>query len=371
MISEAERAGAELVVDLDAVVANWRTLQRTVGRRVDCAAVVKADAYSLGMAPIARALAAAGCRSFFVATPDEGAGLRRVLGRAGAIAVLHGAPPGAEGFFARHRLIPVISDLGALDRWGRHVRAGGRAGAAYIHLETGLNRLAMPVTDIERLIADPAPLRGLAITWMGHLACADEPDSPMNRAQLDRFRALLARLPKGQASFVASAGIALGRDYAFDQVRPGYALLGGNAAPGARAMRPVVRLRARILQVRRVDTPGTVGYGAAHRVTGLSRIATVPVGYADGYRRSLSGRAQAAIGTRLYPVVGRISMDLTTIDVTDAPANAVRPGAWVDLIGRRVPIDTVGAWAGTIGYEILTGLGRRFPRRYVGGPGDA
>ncbi|MBM3583504.1 MAG: alanine racemase [Alphaproteobacteria bacterium] len=371
MISEAERAGAELVVDLGAVVANWRALRRMVGPRVDCAAVVKADAYSLGMVPVARALAVAGCRSFFVATPDEGTGLRRVLGRHGAIAVLHGVPPGAEGFFARHRLTPVINDLGALERWGRHARARGRAAAAYVHMETGLNRLAMPAADVERLIADPAPLRGLAATWMGHLACADDAESPMNRAQLDRFRGLLARLPKGAASFVASSGIALGRDYTFDQVRPGYALFGGDLAPGARKMRPVVRLRARILQVRRVDTPGTVGYGAAHRVTGLSRIATVPVGYADGYRRSLSGRAQAAIGTRLYPVVGRISMDLTTIDVTEAPANTARPGAWVDLIGRRAPIDTVGAWAGTIGYEILTGLGRRFPRRYVGGPDGA
>jgi alanine racemase len=170
---------------------------------------------------------------------------------------------------------------------------------------------------------------------------------------------------------VATAGIALGRDYHFDLVRPGYGLYGGNPVAGAAPMRPVVRLAARILQVRRVDTPETVGYGAAHRVTGPARIATVPVGYADGYRRDLGGRGFAVIGGQRVPVVGRISMDLTTIDVTEVPEDASGPGDWVELIGPHVTIDTVAGWAGTIGYEMLTALGRRVPRRYIGGTAGA
>ncbi|MEX2648286.1 MAG: alanine racemase [Alphaproteobacteria bacterium] len=362
--SPFERAGAELIVDLGAVAANWRTVARGLGPGVACAAVIKADAYGLGMAPVARALTGAGCGAFFVATPDEGASLRRVVPDA-TINVLHGVPPGAEGFFTRHRLIPVINDLGELERWRRHLAR--RGGSAIVHLDTGLNRLGMTAEDSARLAAEPAALAGLRITWMGHLACADEPGHPMNAEQLTRFRALLARLPKAPASFAASAGILLGPGYHFDLVRPGYCLYGGNPVTGMAPMRPVVRVRARILQVREIDTPQSVGYGAAHRVAGPSRIATVPVGYADGYLRSLGGRGTAVLDGIRVPLVGRISMDLSTIDVTAVPANRARPGATVDLIGSDVTIDDVAKAAGTIGYEILTALGRRYPRRHVDG----
>ncbi len=355
-------------------------MARGLRRGVACAAVVKADAYGLGMAPVARALAGAGCAVYFVATPDEGASLRRVV-PAAAINVLHGVPPGAEGFFTRHRLTPVVNEPGELERWRHHrARRGGlparsrsgfasaeAGGAAIVHLDTGLNRLGMTAEDSARLAAEPEALAGLRITWMGHLACADQPGHPMNAEQLTRFRALLARLPKAPASFAASAGILLGPDYHFDLARPGYCLYGGNPVAGMAPMRPVVRVRARILQVREIDTPQAVGYGAAHRVAGPSRIATVPVGYADGYLRSLGGRGTAVIDGIRVPVVGRISMDLSTIDVTAVPENRARPGATVELIGPDVTIDDVAEAGGTIGYEILTALGRRYPRRYIDG----
>ncbi|MGH6717692.1 MAG: alanine racemase [Alphaproteobacteria bacterium] len=360
-----ERAGAELVIDLDAIAANWRALRDRVAPGVGSAAVVKADAYGLGVGPVARALAAAGCTAFFVATPDEGAALRRVVPEA-TILVLHGVPPRAEGFLARHRLVPVVNDLGELERWRRRAATAG-GGDAVLHLDTGLNRLGIPPEDSQRLIDRPELVRGLRVTWMSHLACADEPGHPMNAEQLRRFRVLLGRLPAGPATLAASAGVLLGPAYHFDLVRPGYALYGGNPVAGAPAMRPVVRLSARILQVRRVDTPGSVGYGAAHRVTGARNIATVPVGYADGFLRSLGGRGSAVIDGWRAPVVGRISMDLTTIDVSGIPSERARPGAVVELIGETRTVEAVATDAGTIGYEILTALGRRYPRHYVGG----
>jgi len=332
---------------------------------VRCAAVVKADAYGLGVGPVARALAAAGCATFFVATPDEGVALRRIVPGA-AILVLHGVPRRGEGFLARHRLVPVVNDLGELERWRRHaVSLGG--GLAVLHLDTGLNRLGIPPEDSRRLIDRPELVQGLNVTWMSHLACADDPGHPMNGEQLGRFRALLGRLPKAPATLAASAGVLLGPDYHFDLVRPGYALYGGNPVAGAPPMRPAVRLGARILQVRRVDTPGTVGYGAAHRVTGTARIATLPVGYADGFLRSLGGSGCAVIEGWRVPVVGRISMDLTTIDVSAIPSERAGPGTFVELIGETLSLEAVAEAAGTIGYEILTALGRRYPRRYVGG----
>lgn len=328
------------------------------------AAVVKADAYGLGARPIATALARAGCDTFFVATPDEGAALRRHI-RDAAINVLHGVPPRTERFLERHRLTPVINDLGELARWRAHAARVGGADAV-VHLDTGLNRLGMPPDETERLIDDPTLAAGPRITWMSHLACADEPDHPMNAQQLARFRALLRRLPAGPATFAATSGILLGPAYHFDLVRPGYGLYGGNPVRGVPPMRPVVRLAARILQVRRVDSPGTVGYGAGHRVSGSARIATVPVGYADGYFRGLGGRGIAVLDGKRVPVVGRISMDLATIDVSEVPDGRARPGDMVELIGETVTIDALAEAAGTIGYEVLTALGRRYPRRYVG-----
>ncbi|MFQ5959017.1 MAG: alanine racemase [Alphaproteobacteria bacterium] len=365
MTSPSDRAGATLTIDLGAVARNYQGLRERLGG-ARCAAVVKADAYGLGMAQVAPVLAKAGAETFFVATLDEALALRRDLADA-EIAVLDGALPGTEAEFAANRVTPVLNDLGQIERWAALARE--RDGLdAIVHIDTGMNRLGLPAYEARRLAAEPARLDGLNLRLvMSHLACAEERDNPMNAEQRAAFAAQRARLPAAPVSLANSSGIFLGPDYHFDLARPGVALYGVNPTPGRpNPMAEVVRLQAKIIQVRDVDTPQTVGYGAAHRVTAPGRIATVPVGYADGYLRALSNRAFAAVGDVRVAVVGRVSMDLVTLDVSSLPADQARPGATVDLVGGACPVDEVAGWAGTIGYEILTSLGRRYARRYVG-----
>ncbi|MFQ5984632.1 MAG: alanine racemase [Alphaproteobacteria bacterium] len=364
-MSRFDRAGAVLTIDLGAIAVNYRRLNERLGG-AKCACVVKAGAYGLGMGRVARALARAGCDSFFVATLDEGLRLRRLLNEA-EIAVFNGPPPGAEGELVANRLIPVLNDLGDIARWGARAH-GHRRLHAILHVDTGMCRLGLPPEAVDRLAAEPERLAGLDVRLvMSHLACADEPESPMNARQLAAFTAARAGLPLAPASLAASSGIFLGAAYHFDVARPGAALYGINPTPGRpNPMAEVVRLQGKIIQVRDVDSPQTVGYGATHRVAGPGRIATVPVGYADGYHRSLSNRAFAYIGNTQIPVVGRVSMDLITLDVSAVPPERSQPGTTVDLIGGPSALDDVAARAGTIGYEILTSLGRRYPRRYVG-----
>ena len=201
---------------------------------------------------------------------------------------------------------------------------------------------------------------------MSHLACADTPEHPLNARQRDSFRAALAILPKAPVSFANSSGIYLGADYWGDLARPGAALYGVAPVPGQpNPMRGVVRLDGKILQVRQIDSGSTVGYGASHRAVGRERIATVAVGYADGFMRSLGNRGSGYIGAQRVPIVGRVSMDLITFDVSDVPELLARPGATIELIGPDHPIDAIAAEAGTIGYEILTALGARFARVYA------
>ncbi len=368
MTRPSDRAGAVLTIDLGALARNWRMLaQRLEG--AECAAVVKADAYGLGADRAAPALWAAGCRTFFVATLDEGVALRGLLDAA-RIIVLGGAMPGTEEDFIAHRLSPALNSLGDIERWRACARAKGAPLESVIHVDTGMNRLGLPGDELDRLAAEPERLEGLEATLvMSHLACAEERENPMNEAQRRAFAAARARLPAARASLANSSGIFLGPAYHLDLARPGVALYGANPTPGQpNPMAEVVRLEGKIVQLRNVDSPQTVGYGATHRVAAPGRIATVPVGYADGYMRSLSNRAFAAIGGARVPVVGRVSMDLITLDVSALPPAAAQPGATVTLIGGAVPIDEVAGWADTIAYEILTGLGRRYLRRYLDAP---
>lgn len=370
MTSEAAalgRAGALLTIDLDAIAGNWRRLQAQ-GGPAECGAVLKADAYGLGAAPVGRALFAAGARSFFVAHLEEGIALRAVLGEP-RIVVLNGLLPGLAADYTAHALIPALNDPGEIAAWSGHARALGTALPGFVHLDSGMNRLGLVPEDQDRLAADPGVLDGIApVTWMTHLACAEDAGSPMNKAQLDRFRRTLGKLPKAPVSIANSSGIFLGRGFRGDLTRPGAALYGINPTPGRpNPMTGVVRLEARILQTRRVDTPMTVGYGAAHRVEGPARLATIAVGYADGVPRAASGRGAVRIAGFTAPITGRISMDLTTVDVTHIPETLAAPGALAEVIGPELPPDRVAESAGTIGYEILTSLGRRYARRYLGG----
>lgn len=376
MASSRDHATAHLTIDLDAIADNWRLLAARA-RPAEAAAVVKADAYGLGASRVAPALAKAGARTFFVATLDEGLALRVLLAEALgetiadalAVFVLNGVSGGGEEELIAHRLIPVLNSLGDVEAWARAARARQQRLPAALHVDTGMARLGLPADEVELLAADPTPLAGLDVRYLlSHLACADEPDHPLNARQLASLRAIAARLPKAPLSFANSAGIFLGPAYRFDLVRPGAALYGISPCPSRpNPMRQVVRLQAKVLQVREIDSPQSVGYGATHQAGGPERIATVGVGYADGVFRSLSNRGSGYLGDQRLPLVGRVSMDLVTFDVTTLPAARIHPGALIDLIGPRQTVDEVAAAAGTIGYEVLTALGRRYHRAYLGG----
>jgi alanine racemase len=362
--SGANHGSSVLTIDLDALAANYRLLAEKAQPALTGAAV-KADAYGVGLAPVARTLWRQGCRNFFVATPDEGLELRGLLSEA-TITVLNGLVAGDPELFRAHRLMPALNDLGQVDAWRAYCREKDPA-PAVLHLDTGMSRLGLPPAEFEELAQDHTRLDGIELALiMTHLACADEPGNPMSRRQRDEFASALARLPAAPASLSASSGIFHGPDFLFDMVRPGVCLHGVNPLPGQpNPLLPVVRLQAKILQIRDVDTPQTVGYGASHRFDGPTRLATLAAGYADGYLRSLSGRGTAHIGGTAVPVVGRVSMDLITVDITQVPE--ARPGDMVDLIGPHHDVDALAEEAGTIGYEILTSLGRRYRRRYLGG----
>lgn len=355
---------AILRIDLGAIAENWRALATRAAPGA-VAGVVKANAYGLGAARVAPALYAAGCRHFFVAHLAEGMALRSALGAGPMIAVLNGFAPGADEDAA---LVPVLNSLGDVLAHAAAGRSAGQARQALLHLDTGMARLGLDAGEQARLAADHSLLVGLDLLYvMSHLACADEPDHPLNAEQAARFASACAALPRVKRSFANSSGLFLGSDYASDLARPGCALYGINPTPGApNPMLPVIRLEAPILQIRDIPSGASVGYGASFLAARPSRIATIAVGYADGYLRCLSGQGVAAYRDMILPMVGRVSMDLITLDVTDAPG--IAPGETVQLIGGAAPSpDDLAARAGTIGYEILTSLGDRYRRDYGAG----
>jgi alanine racemase len=359
-------ACAILTIDLDAIADNYRQLRDRLNSTA-CSAVVKADAYGLSIERVAPALARAGCESFFVAQIEEGITLRKILPNA-AIHILNGLLPRSEEVFAEHHLIPVLNSVQEIDAWTQFRKTAAGPPAA-LHVDTGMTRLGIDPREAETLAADRSRLAGLDLALvMSHLTCAEQPDSPLNRQQLETFRAIRSLFGSTPASLANSSGIFLGSEFHFNIARPGGALFGIKPQIGTpNPMAQVIRLQGKILQVRDIDSPRTVGYGATHRTTSGGRIATVAVGYADGYLRSLSNAGGGYIGGIRVPVVGRVSMDLITLDVTDVPTDFIRPGALVDLIGPDNPLETVAREAGTNEYEMLTALGSRYHRVYKGG----
>jgi alanine racemase len=369
-VSISASARAVLTVDLAALRANWVRLSQAAGP-AECAGVVKADAYGLGLAPIARALAREGCKTFFVSTVDEGRALRE-LSLDAVIYVLDGLLPGAEPCYANFDLRPVLASFSEVQDWAAYCRAHERRLAAAIHIDTGLNRLGMPEAELDQLATSPDVLAAFENTLIvSHLACADYPDDPMNERQRLRFEELRAKLPPAPASLANSAGIFLGAGYHFDLVRPGIALYGGRTQPAKpNPMHTVVQLTAKILQVRDVCPGASIGYGATHKIQRPTRIAVIAAGYADGFPRalSLSGESGPIGYINDYPVriVGRVSMDLMTVDVTGVLAELVKRGASIEILGRRVTVDDLADRAGTIANELLSRLGPRVHRRYEG-----
>lgn len=360
--SETATHGARLTVDLSAIAENWRRLGATAPD-IPCAAVVKADAYGCGLVHVAPALWRAGCRTFFVAHASEGVAARAVLPEA-AIYVLNGLLPGVGRLLAGHDLRPVLGSREDMEEWADFSAREGRTLPAALHVDTGMNRLGLTMPEALALADDPLIGRAGIDLLMSHLVSAELPADPINARQAADFSRVRAAFPHLPASLANSSGCYLGPDVANDLLRPGYAIFGGNPSPGhPNPMRPVVRLEAPIVQVRRVDAGDGAGYNARWIAPGPRRLATLSVGYADGYPRSASGRGHALVGGVACPIVGLISMDLIILDVTDAPA--ARRGETAVLIGDTLDVDAVGHAAGTIGYEILTNLGSRYVRHYV------
>src|SRR5947199_654865 len=360
-----------LTVDLDAIVANWRKLEKTAVP-AECAGVVKADAYGCGAEQVARALSGAGCKPFFVATLDE-ARVVRAAAPAAAIYVLDGFFQNTGEAYAKIDCKPVIGDLNELAEWDVFCRRSGWSGGAAIHIDTGMNRLGLTVTEAQGIIPRiNAGDHGITLV-MSHLACAETLNHPLNAKQLAAFREIAHLFSGVPASLSNSSGIFLGAPFQFDMVRPGAALYGVNPTPEAdNPMQPVVELKARIVQFRNIERGETVGYGGTWTARRPTRLAIVSAGYADGYFRAASASdgtrgAEVIVAGKRCPVAGRISMDLMAVDVTDLPPNAARRGHMVTLLGEGITVDELAHHFGTIGYEVLTSLGSRYARVYKGG----
>lgn len=343
-------------VDLDAAIANWRTFAALSS--AEAAAVVKADGYGLGAAPLARAFRAAGATTFFVATPAEGAALRAALDAEATICVLGGYRAEDLAMVRDARLRPVLNGLDQAQAW---IAAGRPGDGCVVHVDTGMNRLGAPLADIGALAA--LDLRPALV--MSHLACGGDPGAALNGVQRRRFLEAALAFPGARRSLSASGGAFLGPDYAFDLVRPGVGLYGGAPldAGGGPPLRAVARVTAPVLQIRTIEAGATVGYGATFTAPHPMQVATLGAGYADGLLRSLSGRGYAVLAGARRPMLGRVSMDLITVDATGL---AVAPGDEADLIGPGLGVDEVAAAAGTLAYEVLTSL-RGAARTYKGG----
>jgi alanine racemase len=362
--SDVPEAGGILTIDLGAVVANWFEL----GRRAmpsECAAVIKANGYGCGIEPVARVLAAAGCKTFFVADLSEARRVRAVVAEP-AIYLLNGLLPGTAAAFADIQARPVIGSLVELAEWDAFCAANEWRGGAALHVDTGMNRLGISVNEAAALAPRiRAEKHGITLL-MSHLVSADQPDHPLNEHQIKLFREVRLLYRGIPGSLANSSGIFLGSAAHCDMVRPGAALFGVNPTPGRRSpVRPVVDLQARVVQVRTVPKGESVGYNATWTAKHATRIAVVAVGYADGYPRAASATdaapgADAIVGGTRCPIAGRVSMDLIAIDITALGDHSVRRGDFVTLIGGEIGVDELAAAAGTIGYDVLTSLGHRY-----------
>lgn len=363
--------GGVLTVDLDTIIANWRKLEKTAVP-AECSAVIKADAYGCGAEQVARALNKAGCKTFFVATIEEASKVRAAVPEP-AIYVLGGYFQNTGEHYAQINCRPVIGDLNELAEWDVFCRRTGWTGGAAIHIDTGMNRLGLTLAEAQAIIPRiNAGDHGITLV-MSHLVSAEQLNSPVNAKQLAAFRGIASEFSGVPAALANSSGVFLGAPFQFDMVRPGAALYGVNPTPEAdNPMQPVVDLKARIVQIRNIERGESVGYGGTWTARRPTKLAIIAVGYADGYFRAASSNdgtrgAEVIVAGKRCPVAGRVSMDLIAIDITDLPPNAARRGHMVTLLGEGITVDELAHHFGTIGYEVLTSLGRRYARIYKGG----
>ncbi|MGC6497992.1 MAG: alanine racemase [Candidatus Puniceispirillaceae bacterium] len=376
-------ADSVITVSPQAVVANWRYLESLSGPETDTAAVVKANGYGLGATQLAPHLAAAGCKTFFVMSLAEARSLRAALSRhdhdTSDILVLGGCHRGQEGDFIAHDITPVINNAEQLDRLAATGRARQQPVPAALHVDTGMTRLGLDADETASLVSRLADGRdafdGLAPRLlMSHLRAAEDLSDPANAAQHAAFSQLAGQFPDLPASLANSGGTLQGPAYHFQMTRPGIALYGLHPAGAgmdstqvaqAASLSPTIRWDARILQIRAARAGDAVGYNGTHVLTRDSRVATLGVGYADGYQRRLGNRARVMIGDTSAPVIGRVSMDSITVDVTDIAATTLEQADYATVLGPGYDLARMAQDADTIGYEILTRLGQRPQWRYL------
>lgn len=375
MSADPNLAGGRLTIDLNALAANWLLLKQCAGE-AECAAVVKANAYGCGIEPVVKKLWQTGCRTFFVAVPEEGIRVKRTAPQATCF-VLNGLFESAAPAYLEAGLTPILGSVPEVDTWVSTAKSQGSPLAAALHVDSGMTRLGMTADELKMVVADSTRMQHLDVQlFMTHYASADDIGHAQTQDQRNRFMAAAELLPGVRRSSANSAATLQKSGHAFELARPGIALYGGEALNDVdNPMLPVVRLEGRIVQIREARAGDKVGYGGKEVLKRDSRIAYVSVGYADGYHRAASNMgvpmrqvsepaAGAFKGTRV-PGVGRISMDLSAFDVTDIGADEIRPGDWIELFGNDIPVDDVARAAGTIGYELLTGLGNRYSRSYI------
>lgn len=362
-------SSASAIIDLNALTENYRLLSGKVGAGVKTSAVVKANAYGLGAAVVAQALAKrAGCRHFFVASLSEGIELRAALPDV-FIGVFYGVNNRDDAEAAdAYRLIPVLNTMAQIAEWRAYATWKEKSLPAMIHVDTGMTRVGISHAEAEVLAQETSLLAGLDVQYfLSHLACAEATQHPLNAVQLMRFKALKALFPQAKFSFANSSGIFLGVDYHQHLTRPGMALYGLNPTPDTQnPMRTVVKLQAPLLQIHTLGHDEHVGYGATYKAVKGSRLAVAAIGYADGLVRSLSNRGEALINGYRAPIAGIVSMDLTILDVSQIPEGALEPGMMAEFYGEKLAADEVAGKAGTIGYELFTSITGRVQRSYIG-----
>ncbi len=362
----AEYSTSLLSIDLNAVVENYKILQTKTKKKVS--AVVKADGYGLGAIPVCESLIKAGCSVFFTAHLDEAIAIREKLPEI-EIGVLNGLGANEADIYKYYNLLPTLNDLGQISAWqefSKNNAVNNKKLKASIHFDTGMARLGLPPNEADILKLQPSRLNDFEFKYLiSHMACADQPLHSLNRQQLESFELLVKQYPNANAMLAASSAVFLGKDWHFDMVRCGVALYGGAPNDDINPMQQVIKLQSKILQIREIDQMASVGYGASYIAGRKTKVATIAVGYADGYPRTVSDDTSAYYNGKKIPLLGRVSMDLITLDITDF--SNLNIGSMIDLIGENNDINKLAKSAGTISYEILTSLGRRYKRKYIGG----
>jgi alanine racemase len=358
-------AGSILEIDMAALAANYRLFQKKTGQDTSVAGVVKADAYGLGLKPVVEKLTDLGCPQFFVATLDEAITLRQ-FNQKTPVAVLGGLFKGAEEEYLTHDILPVINSPDDLNRWQKLANKTGTALPTILHFDTGMNRLGFSKKETYDLLEQSDKFKKLNVQLiMSHFVNADEKDDPITQKQADDFAVIAQYFPNVQKSLANSPGLFRSESYHYNLVRPGFALYGGNPTPETNnPMNRVVSLSTRILQLRECKSGDSIGYGSSYTFKENTKTATVALGYADGFLRSASNKATLYWRGQPCPVIGRVSMDLVTIDLSNLKQEQPETGDTVEILGPNQSVDDLATAAGTIGYEILTSLGARHKRVY-------